>query len=292
MSIIDRSEGTDVSASVGSYARQIKRQWPLHLSLLVTLLVLVLPLVLVVVMSTQTNNEILDFTHLGIGSEGISNYVEVMTEHGFGTYMLNSFVMATLISIGKLSISMLAALAIVFFDFRFKRALFVFILLTLMLPVPVRIVPLYEMMVNVGWHDSMYALVLPYLASPTAVLLLRQHFRSISQSHVETAKLDGVGPIRFLVFVLIPMSSSMIIGLFVISFIWAWNQYLWPLVAVQSQDKQVVQVGLAQLQGAMGAGEPLWGLIMAGTVLALLPPFLLLVFLHRPLLETFNVQTK
>lgn len=277
---------------LSDYAREFRREWTIHLGLVVALLFLTLPVILVMLMSTQTSSQVLDFTFLGVGSEGLSNYVEVLTEHNFDTYLLNSFVMATLIAVGKIAISMLAALAIVFYDFRFKRTLFVLILLTLMLPVPVRIVPLFELMVNFGWHDSMYALVLPYLASPTAVLLLRQHFRSISESLVETAKLDGVGPFRFLFRVLIPMSKSMIIGLFVISFVWGWNQYLWPLVAIRSDEKQVVQVGLEQLQGAQAGGEPLWGLIMAGTVLALLPALVILVVMHRPLLETFNIQTK
>lgn len=278
--------------TIDHYTSEIAEEWKLHLGLWASLLFLTLPVILVAVMSTQTNNQILDFTYLLPGSEGLSNYIEVMGQEGFGRFLLNSFVMAMLVSIGKIMISMLAALAIVFYDFPFKRGLFLLILLTLMLPVPVRIVPLFELMVDFGWQDSMYALVLPYLASPTAVLLLRQHFRSISDSMVETAKLDGVGPIRFLVYVLIPMSKSMIIGLFVISFIWAWNQYLWPLVAIQSEQKQVVQVALKQLQGAQAGGEPLWGLIMAGTILALLPPLIILIIMHKPLLETFNVQTK
>lgn len=260
--------------------------------MIATLAVLLLPVVLVVLMSTQTKAEILDFTTLGFGSDGLSNYRTVLTKYGFQTYLMNSFVMATLISVGKLTISMLAALAVVFFDFRFKRTVFVFILLTLTLPVPIRIVPLFEIMVDMGWNDSMYALVLPYLASPTSVLLLRQHFKSISDSLVETAELDGIGPLKFLVHVLIPMSKSMLLGLFVISFIWSWNQYLWPLVAIQSDGNQVIQVGLKQLQGAQAAGETLWGLIMAGTVIAMVPPLVILILTNRPLLETFNVQTK
>lgn len=292
MSVVDLPDMDAVSQNFDTYRRRIKRQWMLHGSLLISLVLLLLPVVLVVLMSTQTKNEILDFTFLGVGSDGLDNYTTVLQEYGFVGYLKNSFVMATLVSLGKLSISLLAALAIVFFDFRFKRAVFIFILLTLTLPVPIRIVPLFEMMVDLGWNDTMFALVLPYFASATSVLLLRQHFESISESIVETAKLDGIGPIRFLVYVLIPMSKSMLIGLYVIAFIWSWNQYLWPLVAVQSQSNQVIQVGLKQLQGAQAAGETLWGLIMAGTVLALLPPLLILVLANKPLLETFNVQTK
>lgn len=292
MSVVDIPDREAVSRNAGVYKRRIRQQWQLHGGLLVSLGVLLLPVVLVVLMSTQTKGEILNFTFLGIGSDGLENYGTVLREYGFLNYLKNSFVMATLISVGKLSISLLAALAIVFFDFRFKRAVFLFILLTLTLPVPIRIVPLFEMMVRLNWNDTMLALVMPYFASATSVLLLRQHFESISESIVETAKLDGIGPIRFLVYVLIPMSKSMLIGLYVIAFIWSWNQYLWPLVAIQSESSQVIQVGLKQLQGAQAAGETLWGLIMAGTILALLPPLVILVLANKPLLETFNVQTK
>jgi sn-glycerol 3-phosphate transport system permease protein len=292
MSVKTPVDRATLRSTLNRYARQLRRQWQLHTQLIVTLLVLLVPLLLVVLMSTQTKTQILDFTYIGLGSDGLENYRVVLREHGFLTYLRNSFVMATLIAAGKVGISMLAALAIVFFDFRFKRFLFLVILLTLTLPVPVRIVPLFELMVDMGWNDTMYALVLPYLASATSVLLLRQHFKSISESLVETAHLNGVGPLKFLVYVLIPMSKSMIIGLFVIAFIWGWNQYLWPLVAIQSSSQQVVQVGLAELQGASGGGQTLWGLIMAGTVLALLPPLVILILANRPLLETFNVQMK
>lgn len=292
MSVADHFESARLESTAERVIRQVKRQWHLHSLLIVSLFVLLVPLILVLLMSTQTKAEILDFTYIGLGTDGLSNYRVVLQEHGFLTYLKNSFIMASLIAIGKVGISMLAALAIVFFDFRFKRFLFLVILLTLTLPVPVRIVPLFEIMVDMGWNDTMYALVLPYLASATSVLLLRQHFMSISESLVETARLNGVGPLKFLVYVLIPMSKSMIIGLFVIAFIWGWNQYLWPLVAIQSSGQQVVQVGLAELQGATGGGQTLWGLIMAGTVLALLPPLIILILANRPLLETFNVQMK
>jgi len=292
MSVADRFERGRLRTTLKRYARLARREWKLHSQLILTLFVLLVPLVLVLLMSTQTKTEILDFTYIGVGSDGLENYRIVLQKYGFLNYLTNSFVMASLIAVGKVGISMLAALAIVFFDFRFKRFLFLFILLTLTLPVPVRIVPLFEIMVDMGWNDTMYALVLPYLASATSVLLLRQHFLSISESLVETARLNGVGPLKFLVYVLIPMSKSMIIGLFVIAFIWGWNQYLWPLVVIQSSSQQVVQVGLAELQGATGGGQTLWGLIMAGTVLALLPPLIILILANRPLLETFNVQMK
>lgn len=292
MSVVDIPRRLYSPGVARRYLRLFRQQWGLHVLLVLTLTVLLLPAALAVIMSTQTLNEILDFTYLWFGSDGLENYRIVVEEHGFGTFLWNSFVMATLIAVGKLTISLLAALAIVYFDFRFKRTLFFIILLTLTLPVPIRIVPLFELMVELGWNDTLLAIILPYFASPTSVLLLRQHFKSISESLVETAKLDGVGPVHFLLYVLIPMSKSMIVGLYVIAFVWSWNQYLWPLVAIQSEANQVVQVGIRQLQGAQAAAQTLWGLIMAGTILALIPPLVILILAHRPLMETFNVQIK
>jgi len=292
MSVMDRPRLNIDRGMASDYLRTIRQQWGLHTLLVVSLIIILLPAALALLMSTQTLNEILDFTYLWFGSDGLENYRVVVEEHGFGTFLWNSFVMATLIAIGKLTISLMAALAIVYFDFRFKRTIFFLILLTLTLPVPIRIVPLFELMVDLGWNDTFLALILPYFASPTSILLLRQHFKSISESLVETAKLDGVGPLRFLIYVLVPMSKSMIVGLYVIAFVWSWNQYLWPLVAIQSEANQVVQVGIRQLQGAQAAAQTLWGLILAGTILALIPPLIILIIAHRPLMETFNIQTK
>jgi len=292
MSVMDRPRLNIDRGMASDYLRTIRQQWGLHTLLVVSLIIILLPAALALLMSTQTLNEILDFTYLWFGSDGLENYRVVVEEHGFGTFLWNSFVMATLIAIGKLTISLMAALAIVYFDFRFKRTIFFLILLTLTLPVPIRIVPLFELMVDLGWNDTFLALILPYFASPTSILLLRQHFKSISESLVETAKLDGVGPLRFLIYVLVPMSKSMIVGLYVIAFVWSWNQYLWPLVAIQSEANQVVQVGIRQLQGAQAAAQTLWGLILAGTILALIPPLIILIIAHRPLMETFNIQMK
>jgi sn-glycerol 3-phosphate transport system permease protein len=200
-------------------------------------------------------------------------------------------VMSVLVTVGKLAVSLLAALALVYYDFRFKNAIFFLILFTLMFPVPVRIVPLYELVAALGWSNTLLALTGPYLASATAVFLLRQHFMSIPVSLVESARLDDVGPVTFLYRVLVPMSKGMLTGLGVITFIYSWNQYLWPLIVISDQNKQVVQVGMKYLQSVGNAGQTDWGLIMAGAVLALLPPLLALVAFRGPLLETLGLQS-
>jgi sn-glycerol 3-phosphate transport system permease protein len=167
-----------------------------------------------------------------------------------------------------------------------------FILLTLLLPVPVRIVPLFDLMARLGWGNTLMAITGPYIASATAVFLFRQHFMAIPASLVENAHLDGVGPLTFLWEVLIPMSKGMIAGVSVITFIYSWNQYLWPLIIMTDQSKQVVQVGLRFIQGAAQSGLTQWGLIMAGAIIALLPPLAVLIVMHRPLLETLAIQQK
>lgn len=250
------------------------------------------PLLLAVLISTQSPSQAADPTYLWFGTGGLTKFVEAMTDYHLGQYMVNSLVMAIVITIGKIGISLLAALALVYYKFRFKRLIFFFILFALMFPVPVRIVPLYELMADLGWMNSFAALTGPFVASATAVFLLRQHLESIPNSIVETVKLDDVGPLTFLYRVLIPMSRGMIAGLAVINFVYAWNQYLWPLLVVNDDSKQVVQVGIRQLRDVQLGGQLDWPLLMAGAVITLLPPLVLLVLLRKPLLETFGLQTK
>jgi sn-glycerol 3-phosphate transport system permease protein len=260
-------------------------------------------------MSTRPAFRIVQTSLAGVGADGLSNYVEALTVHNFDTYLINSFVMALAIGIGKVGISLLAAMALVYYSLPFKRLILLLILFTLALPVPVRIVPMYELMVagndwQLVFDTSFYrlafdpkfvntrpGLILPYMASATSILLLRQHFKSISDSLVEQAKLDGVGPIRFLLSVVVPMSKSMIAGLFAIAFIWGWNQYLWPLLIINDQrTKGVIQPGLAQLSPQ--AGKPLWGVIMAGAVMTLVVPLVLMIILRNPMLKTISMQQK
>ena len=264
----------------------------MHVGLILSIGLLALPLVLAAIMSTQSVAEIYDVTDLAIGSDAYNNYYRVMTDFNMWTYLVNSTIMALVIVVGKVGISLLAALALVYYDFPYKNAMFMFVLFTLMLPVPVRIVPLFELMVTLDWTDSMLAITMPYLASATAVFLFRQHFMAIPESISEAAKLDDVGGLAFLWYVLIPMSKGMIAGISVITYIYAWNQYLWPLAIISSQDQQVVQVGLKSLEGTAAAGQIEWVLIMAGAVIALLPRLVVLIVLHKPLLETFGLQQK
>jgi len=250
------------------------------------------PIIIAAIVSTQDTGIVTSFSDLLPGSHLVDNYHSVMTDYNFGVYLLNSFIMSIIIVVGKMVISLLAALAIVYYDFKFKNFMFLLILFTLMLPVPVRFVPLFNIVTDLGWYNSMLALTIPYLASATTVFLLRQHFYSIPESIVEQAKLDGIGPFKFLIYVLIPMSKGMLAGVSVIMFIYAWNQYLWPLVIIDSQSQQVTQVGITLLQGDVQGGDLQWALVMAGAIITLIPPLLALILFKKPLLETFGVQQK
>ncbi|MFW5956688.1 MAG: carbohydrate ABC transporter permease [Halorhabdus sp.] len=271
---------------------QVTDRLAIHAGLAFTVFLIALPILIALLVSTQTRGIVTEFGDLLPGSAAVENYRTVMVNYDMGRYLLNSFVMSIIVVVGKLAVSLLAALAIVYFRFPYKNLLFVVILLTLMLPIPVRIVPLFRLMSTLGWSNSLLAITIPYLASATTVFILRQHFRSIPASIVETAKLDGVGPLKFLVFVLIPMSKGMIAGVSVIMFIYAWNQYLWPLVIIDSQSQQVAQVGITLLEGTVQSDVPRWGLVMAGSIVTLVPPLAVLLVFRKPLLETFGVQQK
>ncbi|WP_394352373.1 carbohydrate ABC transporter permease [Natronolimnobius sp. AArcel1] len=269
-----------------------RTQLLVHVGLGVSVFLMAFPILIALLVSTQEQGVINSVGDLAPGSHMVENYETVMTDYNFGVYLLNSFIMSIIIVVGKLAISLLAALAIVYYRFPFKNLMFMLILFTLMLPVPVRFVPLFNIVTDLGWYNSMLALTIPYLASATTVFLLRQHFLSIPASIVEQAKLDGIGPLKFLIYVLIPMSKGMLAGVSVIMFIYAWNQYLWPLVIIDSQAQQVTQVGITLLQGDIQAGELQWSIVMAGAIITLIPPLLALIAFRKPLLETFGVQQK
>lgn len=263
-----------------------------HLQLWVLVLAVVFPIVVAVIVSTKQTGVVTSLGDLLPGSYAVENYREALVGYQFGRFMWNSLTMSLVIVVGKLVVSVFAAMAIVYYRVPYKDLAFLFILFTLLLPVPVRFIPLFQLMNDLGWSNTILAITVPYLASATTVFILRQHFLSIPTSIVETAKLDGVGPLRFMVFVLLPMSKGVLVGVSIIMFVYAWNQYLWPLIIIDSEANQVAQVGLQLLQGDVQGGQLSWSLVMAGSTLTLLPPLLLMIVFRKPLLETFSIQQK
>jgi sn-glycerol 3-phosphate transport system permease protein len=192
----------------------------------------------------------------------------------------NTLVMALIIAIGKIAISLLSAYAVVFFRFPLRMIIFWMIFVTLMLPVEVRIVPTYKVVADLGMIDSFAGLTIPLIASATATLLFRQFFLTIPDELVEAAKIDGAGPLRFLVDTVIPLSRTNIAALFVILFIYGWNQFLWPLLVTNSAEMTTIVIGLTRMIGT-GDGRTDWDIVMATAILALLPPALVVLLMQR-----------
>jgi len=262
-----------------------------HTIIFGTLLLIALPVIYALVVSTQSPKQVYEISYFLPGNQLIENYSYVLFEFGMFSYIINSLLMSLIIVAGKVSISLLAALVLVYFSFPLRKTVFLLILGTLMLPISVRIVPLFITMVELNWVDSMWSLTVPYLASATAVFLFYQKFRSIPEQLVEIAKLRGIGPIRFLLYVLIPMSKGMIAGVCVIMFIFSWNQYLWPSIIIESESQQVVQTGLQIIKNTSQTGQFIrWDRLMSASVLALLPPLVLLIVARDQLIQTFGVD--
>jgi sn-glycerol 3-phosphate transport system permease protein len=261
-----------------------KREWSkvvVHLLLISSILMIGFPLYYAFVISTQSMEEatqmpqkLLPSTHLW------DNYVTIWNRLDLGRLLLNSAIVALAVSIGKIGISIFSAFAIVFFNFRGKQIFFWMIFVTLMLPVPVRIISTYQVISQLGWVDTYWGLTIPLIASATATFLFRQFYLTIPDELVDAAKIDGSGPLRFLWSILLPNSGTNIAALFVVMFIYGWNQYLWPLMVTGSEKMRVVVVGIASTIPT-GTQPPEWNLVMAVAMMALLPPVLVVLLMQR-----------
>jgi sn-glycerol 3-phosphate transport system permease protein len=191
-----------------------------------------------------------------------------------------SFMVAMIITVGKIAISLLSAFAIVYFRFPFKMLCFWAIFVTLMLPVEVRILPTYKVVADLGLLNSYAGLTLPLIASATATFLFRQFFLTVPDELVEAARIDGAGPMRFFIDVLVPLSRTSIAALFVIQFIYGWNQYLWPLLMTTSEDMYPVVIGIKRML-AGGEAAVDWNIVMATALLAMLPPTAVVILMQK-----------
>ncbi len=197
-----------------------------------------------------------------------------------GLMLMNSLVMAMLISVGKIIVSLLSAFAIVYFRFPFRMGFFWMIFITLMLPVEVRILPTYEVVAQLGMLDTYWGLSIPLIASATATFMFRQTFLTIPDELLEAARIDGAGAMRFFFDILLPMSRTNIAALFVILFIYGWNQYLWPLLITTDQSMYTVVMGIKEmLEDA--EQTPAWHIIMMTSLLAMLPPVMVVIFMQN-----------
>jgi len=266
------------------------RRWLTFVSHVVVLLgvaLVALPIYVTLVASTQTAEQVLQAPmSLLPGTHLIENYKSVLA-HGageasapVGRMMLNSLITALVIAIGKIAISLLSAFAIVYFRFPFRALAFWMIFVTLMLPVEVRILPTYKVVSDLHMIDTYAGLTIPLIASATATFLFRQFFLTVPDELVEAARVDGAGPMRFFIDVLVPLSATSIAALFVIQFIYGWNQYLWPLLATTTEDMYPVVIGIKRMI-AGGDGQNEWNIVMATALLAMLPPALVVILMQK-----------
>jgi sn-glycerol 3-phosphate transport system permease protein len=258
-----------------------------HAVLLLGLFVVVFPVYVTLVASTHTAEDLVGKVPLWFGGHFVENYRTVLSTGmrsagptSVGVMMWNSLIMALTVAVGKIVISILSAYAIVYFRFPFRMACFWTIFLTLMLPVEVRIMPTFKVVADLGLLNTYAGLTIPLIASATATFLFRQFFLTVPDELTEAARIDGAGPLRFFASILVPLSRTNIAALFVILFIFGWNQYLWPLLMTTQEGMYTIVMGIKRMTAAAEAAAN-WNLVMATAVLAMLPPVAIVVLMQR-----------
>lgn len=268
--------------------KHIFRPVLIHLALLLIVLVISLPLYIAFVAASHDEKTLLQgmLPYLP-GSFFFKNMltvwksdVDVLGGATLPKLLWNSFWMALVIAWGKILLAMTAAFSLVYFSFPFKKLVMFFIMMTLMLPIEVRLVPAFEIVAQFHGLNSLWGLTAPLVVSATAILLFKQFFSEIPTHLVDAAKLDGAGPIRFFIDILLPMSILPMSSLFVVMFIYGWNQYLWPLVVTTDPEASTIVMGMKYLSGAVDL-VPQWHLVMSIVLIALCPPCVLLLLMHR-----------
>ena len=260
-----------------------------HLVLCTGVVVIVFPIYLALVGATHSAQEMAQSPiPIWFGSEGFTNFKTILMGEGSGVttqlpvsrMMWVSLVTALCIAFGKITISLLSAFAIVYFQFPFRKTVFWGIFITLMLPVEVRIAPTYKVIADFGMVNSFAGLTIPLIASATATFLFRQFFLTVPDELAEAAKMDGAKPMRFFWDVLIPLSKTSMAALFVIQFIYGWNQYLWPLLMSTEERMYPIVMGIRNMTAGADS-QVQWNLAMATAILALLPPALVVVLMQK-----------
>jgi len=260
-----------------------------HVIMILGVLIVAFPIYLAFIASTHTAQEIVQAPMpLTPGSNTIDSYKAALfgraTSAGSNAPVAHmlwvSLVTALTIAIGKIAISLLSAFAIVYFRFPLRKTMFWLIFVTLMLPVEVRILPTYQVLSDLHMLNTYAGLTVPLIASATATFLFRQFFMTVPEELTEASRMDGASPMRFFFDVLLPLSKTSIAALFVIQFIYGWNQYLWPLLATTGEDMYPIVVGIKRLI-AGGDSQNEWNVVMATAILAMVPPAIVVVLMQK-----------
>jgi len=235
----------------------------------------------------------LDLPHppkLTPGTQFIDNLKEAWSRINIGRLFFNSALISVVVAIVKTILALLAAFAYTHFKFPGQGLLFSLCMITQMLPLPVRIIPTYQLMAAFNWINTYYALMVPFFASTTGILLFRQFYLTVPRDLPDAARVDGASPIRYFLQILVPISKTNIAALFVIEFIFMWSQYLWPLIVTTTGEMRVIQIGIKMLLASEQIA-PEWNVIMAATIIAMLPPLVVLLILRKSFVEGIAMQT-
>lgn len=264
-----------------------RSRWVIHLLLILSCLIVALPMIFAVIKSTQDHSQVLRYPPSFLpGDSAVSNYTDALTKYNVARLIINSTLIAAAVTVGKTVLSLLAAMAFVYFRFPLKSALFAFVLVTLLMPMEILIIGLFNLVSDtLSWNNNYLALIIPFLASATGTFLFRQHFANIPTELADAAQIDGAGPVRFLWSILIPNSWNVIGALALIQFISMWNQYLWPLIIINDSNQQMIQVGLRNVISTDASTN--WGVALATAVIASLPPLILFLALQDSFIHSF-----
>lgn len=261
--------------------------WFSHSMLILGVIVILFPLYVAFVAATldneaiyQTPMTLIPGTHLWENISVIWNQGVSSNSAPFGLMLFNSAFMALAITFGKITVSILSAFAIVWFRFPFRTLFFWMIFITLMLPVEVRIFPTVDVIANLNMIDSYAGLTLPLMASATATFLFRQFFMTLPDELIEAARIDGASPMRFFFDIVLPLSKTNLAALFVITFIYGWNQYLWPLLIISDASLGTAVAGIKGMISS-GEGSTQWNQVMAAMLLTLIPPVVVVLVMQR-----------
>ena len=271
--------------------RKLFTQIVIHAILIISLFMMFFPIYYALVMATHTHQDAYAFPPKLIpGNQLFSNIREAWQRVKMTTLLKNSTIIAVTVSFGKIAFSIMAAFAFTHFKFRGNWFLFPLAMVTQMMPLPVRVIPLYRMMAQFGWLNTYWALTIPYLASTTGIILFRQFYMTVPKELADAARVDGATPLQYLWKILVPLSWTNVAALLVIEFVYMWNEYLWPNIAITASNMRVAQMGLRMLYTSeRGAAE--WNIIMAGTLIIMLPPLIILILFRKQFSEGIAMQT-
>jgi len=271
--------------------RKTRREIFIHAILIILVIVLAFPVFFALVTSTLSFQDAYQYPPKLIpGDQFANNLKDAWERINIGRLFFNSTLISVVVAVVKTILALMAAFAYTHFRFRGQGLLFSLCMITQMLPLPVRIIPTYQLMATFNWINSYYALMVPFFASTTGLLLFRQFYMTVPADLPDAARVDGASPMRYFLQILVPISKTNIAALFVIEFIFMWSQYLWPLIVTTTGEMRVIQIGIKMLLASEQIA-PEWNVIMAGTVIAMLPPLIVLMVLRKSFVQGIAMQT-